>query len=101
MPISAEKVRELYDRCKANGYIYKSAYTGYYSVVQEAFVQDAKEGDVDPETGQFSKAPLHDEFSDGADGFRYLAVALREKGKPKVTPYRPRFIAPSSGAWMA
>jgi methionyl-tRNA synthetase len=48
----AKKVQELYQACKANGYIYKSSYTGYYSVVQEAFVQDAKEGDVDPETGQ-------------------------------------------------
>lgn len=48
----AEKVQELYRRCKENGYIYKSSYTGYYSVVQEAFVQDAKPGDVDPETGQ-------------------------------------------------
>jgi methionyl-tRNA synthetase len=48
----ALKVQELYNRCKSNGYIYKSSYTGYYSVVQEAFVQDAKEGDVDPETGQ-------------------------------------------------
>ena len=48
----AAKVQELYQRCKDRGYIYKSSYTGYYSVVQEAFVQDAKEGDVDPETGQ-------------------------------------------------
>lgn len=48
----AEMVQELYRRCKANGFIYKSSYTGYYSVVQEAFVQDAKEGDVDPESGQ-------------------------------------------------
>jgi len=48
----AAVVQDLYRRCKANGYIYKSSYTGYYSVVQEAFVQDAKEGDVDPETGQ-------------------------------------------------
>ena len=51
-PQHAEVVQELYRRCKANGYIYKSSYTGYYSVVQEAFVQDAKEGDVDPESGQ-------------------------------------------------
>jgi methionyl-tRNA synthetase len=48
----AAKVQELYRRCKENGFIYKSSYTGYYSVVQEAFVADAKEGDVDPETGQ-------------------------------------------------
>lgn len=48
----AKKVQELYQRCKDRGFIYKSSYTGYYSVVQEAFVQDAKPGDVDPETGQ-------------------------------------------------
>lgn len=30
--------------------------------------------DVDPETGRFSKQPLHDEYSDGADAFRYFAV---------------------------
>ena len=48
----AKKVQELYQRCKDNGYIYKSSYTGYYSVVQEAFVPDAKDGDTDPETGQ-------------------------------------------------
>jgi methionyl-tRNA synthetase len=51
-PDHAAKVQELYLRCKENGYIYKSSYTGYYSVVQEAFIADAKPGDVDPETGQ-------------------------------------------------
>lgn len=37
--------------------------------------------DVDPNTKQFSKDPLHDQFSHGADAFRYLAVALKA---PKV-----------------
>lgn len=30
--------------------------------------------DVDPNTGKFSDKPLHDEFSHGADAFRYLGV---------------------------
>lgn len=35
--------------------------------------------DVDPDSGQFSKHPLHDWASHGADAFRYLAVALAER----------------------
>lgn len=56
--------------------------------------------DVDPETGQFSPKPLHDEASHAADAFRYLAVALREKRKPAVNI---AFRAPmqGAGAWMA
>ncbi|GJE29797.1 hypothetical protein LKMONMHP_4683 [Methylobacterium organophilum] len=42
--------------------------------------------DVDPETQQFSKNPLHDWASHGADAFRYFAVAIAE----------PRYEAPPS-----
>mgnify|MGYP001606937290 CR=1 FL=1 len=34
--------------------------------------------DVDPNTGRFSRTPLHNEYSDGADAFRYFAVATEE-----------------------
>jgi phage terminase large subunit len=57
--------------------------------------------DVDPDTGQFSLKPLHDEASDGADAFRYLAVALREKGKTKVKEYKPFRPVSGAGAWMS
>jgi phage terminase large subunit len=33
--------------------------------------------DVDPDTKEYSKVPLHDWASHGADAFRYMAVALR------------------------
>jgi len=57
--------------------------------------------DVDPETGQFSKEPLHDDASHAADAFRYLAVALREK-KASAT-MKPAHRTPVAGhsAWMA
>jgi phage terminase large subunit len=46
--------------------------------------------DVDPETGKFSKNPVHDEYSHAADAFRYLAVGVRDpstiSGGPKLTP---------------
>jgi phage terminase large subunit len=49
--------------------------------------------EVDPETGQFGKNPVHDENSHAADGFRGLAMSLTEKrvSKPKVfdRPYQP------------
>ena len=33
--------------------------------------------ELDPNTKQFSKQPLHDEYSDAADAFRYAAIAVR------------------------
>jgi methionyl-tRNA synthetase len=45
-------VNKLFEACRDNGYIYKGSYTGLYAVVSESFVNDAKPGDVDPETGK-------------------------------------------------
>jgi methionyl-tRNA synthetase len=48
----AKRVNALFNACRKNGYIYKGAYTGLYAVVSESFVNDAKPGDIDPETGK-------------------------------------------------
>lgn len=56
--------------------------------------------DVNQDTGQYSKNPLHDENSHGADAFRMMAVSLKEPKRataPKVA--KPRTYAPA-GAWM-
>jgi phage terminase large subunit len=45
--------------------------------------------EVDPETKQRSRKPLHDWASHGADAFRYLAVALAEAAKPAAPPPPP------------
>jgi phage terminase large subunit len=57
--------------------------------------------DIDQQTGQYSRNPLHDEHSHAADAFRYLAVALREV-KPGMVKLKPVFKpAPSlAEAWM-
>jgi methionyl-tRNA synthetase len=47
-----QNVNRLFEACKQNGYIYKGRYTGLYAVVSESFVNDAKPGDIDPETGK-------------------------------------------------
>jgi phage terminase large subunit len=42
--------------------------------------------DVDPNTGKFSETPVHDEYSHGADAFRYAAIGLKtpRKGDDRV-----------------
>jgi phage terminase large subunit len=39
--------------------------------------------EVDAETGQFSRNPLHDHYSHGADAFRYIALMIKEPTKRK------------------
>jgi phage terminase large subunit len=55
--------------------------------------------DVDPDTKQFSRKPLHDESSHFADALRYMAVAMRD-GKVKK-PTLPKMPATAGSAWMA
>lgn len=65
--------------------------------------------DVCPDTGKFSKNPLHDEYSHAADAFRYLAVGLRDPSAmspgPKLSPRREYAYMGSGGTaasqgWM-
>ena len=57
--------------------------------------------DVDPETGQFSKEPLHDDASHAADAFRYLAVSLREKKASQMPKSIARAPVRGASAWLA
>ena len=40
--------------------------------------------EVDPVTGQFSRNPLHDHYSHGADAFRYIALMIQDTPKRKA-----------------
>jgi phage terminase large subunit len=52
--------------------------------------------DVDPESKVFSAKPLHDEYSHGADAFRYIGLMINEPRK--AAPQRANQRAPAS--WM-
>jgi len=52
--------------------------------------------DINEETGQYSKKPLHDESSHAADAFRYLAMSLKQTKERKQPQHRP-----SAGGWMS
>lgn len=55
--------------------------------------------DVDPDTKQFSKKPLHDENSHYADALRYFAVAMSDGRVKKPTlPKLPQQMG--QGMWM-
>lgn len=51
--------------------------------------------DVDPGTGNFSKMPLHDRYSHGADAFRYIALMVKEPPKR-----RAKLASARAGNWM-
>lgn len=42
--------------------------------------------DVDPETKAFSQKPVHDNYSHGADAFRYIGLMIQEKKVVKRKP---------------
>ncbi len=55
--------------------------------------------DVDPDTKQFSRTPLHDNYSHGADAFRYIGLMVnepRERRRP-----RPTANYGSQHSWMS
>ena len=51
--------------------------------------------DVDPDTGMFSRNPRHDQYSHGADAFRYIAMMVKETPKAK-----PKAGVSMAGSWM-
>lgn len=54
--------------------------------------------EVDPETQQFSRNPLHDQYSHGADAFRYIGLMVNEP-KPRKRQNPQQLYAGSYG-WM-
>ena len=55
--------------------------------------------DVDPDTKQFSRTPLHDNYSHGADAFRYIGLMVNEPRQAR----RPRLNTNygSQHSWMS
>jgi phage terminase large subunit len=54
--------------------------------------------DVDPDTKQFSKNPVHDQYSHGADAFRYIGLMISEPKARRQT--KPQQHYGTSHSWM-
>ena len=87
-PQHAAAVEKLFAACDANGFIYKGSYTGYYSVTSEAFVADAKEGDVDPDSGQPLELVTEENLFFKLSAFQDKLIELHENN--------PQFLQPES-----
>lgn len=87
-PQHAAAVCQLFADCERNGYIYKGSYTGYYSVTSEAFVADAKPGDVDPDSGQPLELLTEENLFFKLSAFQDKLIQLHEDN--------PQFLQPEA-----
>jgi methionyl-tRNA synthetase len=58
----AAVVQDLFQRCLANGHVYKGSYTGQYCVSDELYVTDAKPGDPCPDCGRITETVTEENY---------------------------------------
>jgi methionyl-tRNA synthetase len=87
-PAHHRKVQELFRACKANGFIYKSAYTGQYCVFCELYVNDAKPGDPCPDCNRPTETVTEENY--------YFKLSAFGDKLLKLYDEQPDFIQPDS-----
>jgi methionyl-tRNA synthetase len=87
-PRHYETVRWLFERCKANGYVYKGSYTGQYCVFDELYVNDAKPGDNCPDCARPTETVTEENYFFKLSAFADKLLKHYEDN--------PDFIAPES-----
>jgi methionyl-tRNA synthetase len=87
-PKHARMVQELFNRCRANRYIYKGSYTGQYCIYDNLYVNDAKPGDPCPDCGRLTETVTEENFFFKLSDFTEKLLALYES--------QPDFIQPET-----
>jgi methionyl-tRNA synthetase len=87
-PQHARVVQDLFDRCRANGYIYKGAYTGQYCIFDNLYVNDAKPGDPCPDCGRPTETITEENFFFKLSAFGDRLLELYER--------EPKFMQPET-----
>ncbi|MGA8595489.1 MAG: methionine--tRNA ligase [Bryobacteraceae bacterium] len=87
-PKHFEVVRELFERCQKNGYIYKGSYTGQYCFHDELYVNDAKPGDPCPDCGRITETVTEENYFFKLSAFQEKLLELYE--------LEPNFIRPET-----
>ncbi len=85
-PRHFETVRDLFERCQRNGYIYKGAYTGQYCFHDELYVTDAKPGDPCPDCGRTTETVTEENYFFKLSAFQQKLLDLYER--------EPKFVRP-------
>jgi methionyl-tRNA synthetase len=87
-PQHAKVVQDLFDRCRANGYIYKGSYSGQYCIFDNLYVNDAKPGDPCPDCGRPTETITEENFFFKLSAFQDKLLELYERD--------PNFIQPET-----
>ncbi len=87
-PKHFETVRDLFERCQRNGYIYKGSYTGQYCFHDELYVNDAKPGDPCPDCGRPTETVTEENYFFKLSAFGDKLLELYER--------EPNFIQPET-----
>ncbi|HLK65848.1 MAG TPA: methionine--tRNA ligase [Bryobacteraceae bacterium] len=87
-PQHARVVQDLFDRCRANGFIYKGSYSGQYCIFDNLYVNDAKPGDPCPDCGRTTETITEENFFFKLSSFTDWLLELYEK--------QPDFIQPDT-----
>lgn len=87
-PRHHKTVQWLFEKCLANGYVYKGSYTGQYCVYDELYVNDAKPGDNCPECGRPTETVTEENYFFKLSAFTERLLALYEND--------PKFVQPDS-----
>ncbi len=87
-PKHFETVRDLFERCQKNGYIYKGSYTGQYCFHDELYVNDAKPGDPCPDCGRPTETVTEENYFFKLSAFGDKLLELYER--------EPNFIQPET-----
>ncbi|MGO9256027.1 MAG: methionine--tRNA ligase [Bryobacteraceae bacterium] len=87
-PQHARVVQDLFERCRANGYIYKGSYTGQYCIFDNLYVNDAKPGDPCPDCGRPTETITEENFFFKLSAFQEKLLDLYRD--------QPEFIQPET-----
>jgi methionyl-tRNA synthetase len=85
-PSHFETVRDLFERCQRNGYIYKGSYTGQYCFHDELYVNDAKPGDPCPDCGRTTETVTEENYFFRLSAFQDKLLELYEKNPDFIRP---------------
>jgi methionyl-tRNA synthetase len=87
-PQHARVVQDLFERCRANGYIYKGSYSGQYCIFDNLYVNDARPGDPCPDCGRPTETVTEENFFFKLSAFQDKLLDLYES--------QPDFILPET-----
>ena len=81
-------VRDLFERCEKNGYIYTGSYTGQYCFFDELYVIEAKPGDPCPDCGRPTETVTEENYFFKLSAFQEKLLDLYER--------EPKFVQPDT-----